>query len=75
MGGRIEKAGGMRVRGDDGDLVGVVDGQVGVDEDKEVCDEGGQGQSVGQEAPGVRVCVEDDGQQGGRLRRLRLCVA
>lgn len=36
----------MAVGGNDGDLVGIIDGQVGVYEDKKVCDCFGQGEGI-----------------------------
>ena len=49
------------MRGYDCYFVAVVEGEVGVDEDKEVSDGGGEGEGGGEEDPGVRVCVEDYG--------------
>ncbi len=39
---------------------------MGVYEDEEVGDCGGEGESWGEEGPGVGVCVEDYGEEGGR---------
>lgn len=55
----------LAVRCDDRDFVGVVAGQMGVDEDKDVSYGGGEREGVFQEGPSMGVCVEDDGQQGG----------
>jgi hypothetical protein len=49
------------VRGDDGDFVGVVTGEVGVEEDEDVGDCGGEREGGFEDRPGMRVCVEDDG--------------
>lgn len=70
-GGRVEEFGALGVTGYDGDLVCVVEGEVGVDEDEEVCYRFGEGEGVGEESPGVGVRVEDYGQQG----RGRFCIA
>ena len=63
---RIQEVSALGVRGYDGDLVAVVEGEVGVDEDEEVGDGGGEGEGGGEEGPGVGVGVEDYGQEGGR---------
>lgn len=39
---------------------------MGVDEDEEVGNGGGEGKSGGEEGPGVRIRVEDYRQEGGR---------
>ena len=70
-GGGVEKLGALGVAGYHGDLVGVVEGEVGVDEDEEVCYRFGEREGVGEESPGVRVRVEDYGQQ----RRGGFCFA
>lgn len=62
----VEKFGALGVRGYDCYFVAVVEGEVGVDEDEDVGEGGGQGEGRGEEGPGVRVCVEDYGQEGGR---------
>lgn len=54
------------MRGYDCYFVAVVEGEVGVDEDQEVGDGGGEWEGGGEEGPGVGVRVEDDGQQGWR---------
>lgn len=59
--GRIEEFGAAGVGGDHADFVGVVEGEVRVDEDEEVGDGGGEGEGRGEKSPGVRVGVEDDG--------------
>jgi hypothetical protein len=38
---------------------------MGVDEDEDVGYRGGEREGVFQESPSMRICVEDDGQQGG----------
>ena len=50
----------------DSDLVGVIESQMGVYEDKEIGDCFGEGEGVCKEGPGVGVRVEDDGQEGRR---------
>lgn len=62
----VQEFGALGVRGDDGDFVAVVEGEVGVDEDEEVGDGGGEGEGRGEEGPCVGIRVEDHGQQGGR---------
>lgn len=54
------------MRGYDCYFVAVVEGEVGVDEDQEVGDGGGEWEGGGEEGPGVGVRVEDNGQQGWR---------
>jgi hypothetical protein len=54
----------LAVRCDDGDFVGVVAGQMGVDKDEDVGYRGGEREGVFQEGPRMGVCVEDDCQQG-----------
>ena len=54
----------MRVGGYEADLVAVVAGEVGVDEDEEVGEEGGEGKGGGEEGPGVGVRVEYYGEEG-----------
>lgn len=63
---RVEEFGAAGVGGDYADFVGVVEGEVGVDEDEEVGDGGGEGEGWGEKSPCVRVGVEDDGQEGWR---------
>lgn len=75
MGGGVEEAGRVAVGGYYGDLVAVVDGQVGVYEDEEVGREGWEWESVGEDPPGVRVGVEDDCEERRRHAAVRLCVA
>lgn len=58
---RVQPGGGLAVRGDDGDFVGVVTGEVGVEEDEDVGDCGGEREGGFEDRPGMRVCVEDDG--------------
>ena len=48
-----------------GDFVGVVAGEVGVEEDEDVGDGGGEGKGGVEEGPGVWVGVDDDGEEGG----------
>ncbi len=47
------------MRGYDCYFVAVVEGEVGVDEDEEVGDCGGEGKGGGQEGPGVGIRVEN----------------
>jgi hypothetical protein len=54
----------VRVAGDDSDFVEVVGCKVGVDEDEEVGDGGGEGEDIGDEGPGLGVCVEDYDEEG-----------
>jgi hypothetical protein len=51
------------MRCEDGDLVGAVDGKMGVDEDKEVGDGLGERQYRGQRVPCYRVCVKYYGEK------------
>lgn len=46
-----------------GDLIRVVKGEVGVDEDEEAGDCGREGQCRSEVGPGVRVCVDDYGKE------------
>ncbi len=67
-GGRgIEPCRRVTVGGEDGDPVRVVGGEVGVDEDEEVGDRGGEREGGREERPRGRVGVEDDGQEGRGL--------
>ena len=60
---RVEEFGAPCVTGYYGDFVGVVEGEVGVDEDLEVGDSSGEGKYWVEESPGMGVCVEDYGEQ------------
>lgn len=51
----------MVVGGDDGDFVGIVAGQVGVDEDKDIGDCLSEWEGLFEDGPGAGVCVEDYG--------------
>lgn len=55
----------MTVGGDDGDFICIVTGQMGVDEDEEVCNSGGEREGWLKAGPGMGVCIEDDGEEGG----------
>ena len=57
---RVEVVGPLDVAGYDGDCVGVVDGQVGVDEDEEIGHRLGEGERRLEEGPAMGVGVEDD---------------
>lgn len=57
----VEKFGPLGVRGYNCYFVRVVEGEVGVYEDEEVGDGGGEGQGWGEEGPGVGIRVEDYG--------------
>lgn len=50
---------------DDSHTIRVIDGEVRVDEDEEVRHGLGQGQGVGKQIPGMRVGVENDGEERG----------
>lgn len=50
--------------GYEADLVAVVAGEVGIYEDEEVGEEGGEGEGGREEGPGGGVCVEDYGEEG-----------
>lgn len=60
----IEKLRALGMTGDYGDFIGVVECQMGVDEDKEVGDGLGQRERVGKEGPGVGVRIENNCQEG-----------
>jgi len=47
----------------DGDFVGVVAGEVGIDEYKETRHRTRQREGVGEQSPGAWIGVEDDGQE------------
>ena len=65
---RVEEIGAPDVAGYDGNFVGVVEREVGVDEDEEVGNGLGEGERGLEQCPGVGVGVEDDGQErGGRF--------
>lgn len=49
-----------------GYLVGVIERQMGIDEDEEIGDGSGKRKGIGKESPGVGVCIENDGQEGWR---------
>ena len=71
----VEKHCPLGVAGDHGDLVGVVDGQVGVDEKKEAGERRGERQGGSQQSPGMRIGIEDDGEKRRRglwIRTLEL---
>lgn len=53
--------------GDEGDLVRVAEGQVGVDEDEDIGYGSRQWEDAVEGGPGTWVGVEDDGEEGGRL--------
>ena len=50
----------------DGHLVGIIKSQMGIYEDEEVCHSLREGKCVGQERPSMRICVEDDSEEGWR---------
>lgn len=52
--------------GDDGNLVGMIEGKMGVDENEEIGDGSGKGECIGEESPSIGVGIENDGQEGGR---------
>lgn len=64
--GGIQPYGAVHVCGYDGDLVGVAEGEVGVDEDEDVGDCLGEGEAGFEGGPGAWVGVDDDGEEGGR---------
>lgn len=51
--------------GHDSHFVCIIAGQMGIDEYEEVGDSGGEGESRLENGPGVRVGVEDDGEERG----------
>lgn len=57
----VEELGAFGVRGYYSYSVGVVEGKVGVYEDEEIRDGGGEGQGGGEESPGMGIGVEDYG--------------
>ena len=63
---RVQKLGALGVRGYDCYFVAVVEGEVSVDEDKEVRNGGREGECGCQKMPGMRIGVKDSSQEGGR---------
>lgn len=53
----------LDMRRDDSNAIGVVDCEVRVDEDQDVCDGRGQRKSRVEQRPGVWIRVEDDGEK------------
>lgn len=62
----IQPYGAVHVCGDDGDLVGVAEGEMGVDKDEDVGDCLGEGEAGVEGGPGAWVGVDDDGEERGR---------
>lgn len=60
----VEKVGALGVTGYDGDLVGMIEGKMGVDEDEEVGDGSGKREGIREEGPGVGVRIQNDCQEG-----------
>ena len=60
----VEPDSSVGMGGDESDLVGVAEGEVGIDEDEDVCDGLGDGEHVGESCPRARVGVDDDGKEG-----------
>lgn len=66
-GGGIKPFCSLGVAGEHGDFVGVVDGEVGVDEDQKICNGLGERERVCDHGPGAWIGVEDDGEKGSWL--------
>ena len=65
----IEKLGALYMTSYDGYFVRIVECQMGIYEDQEICHSLREGKCISQECPSMRVCVKDDGEEGWR----RLC--
>ena len=64
----VEKDGAICVRGDDGDLVGMIECQVGIDEDEQGSEEGVEREDWGEDGPGLRIGIDHNYEErGGRL--------
>jgi hypothetical protein len=64
--GRIEPDCTIAVACDNSNLIGIVDGQVGIYEDEDICDSFRERQSWRKESPGMRIGVDDDDKKRGR---------
>ena len=60
----IEKLGALYMARYDGHFVGIVESQMSIYEDEEVCHSLREGNCIGQEYPCMRICVENDGEEG-----------
>ena len=67
VGRRVEPYSAIDVCCDHGDLIRVAESEMGVCEDEKVGEGGGEGEIGGEGCPGARICVDDDGEEGGRL--------